>query len=156
MVEVTPQVTLGQQSLTTQRQNPNEEYYQETLQNTDVKYQNITYWKYTALETVHGISMTPIDLQKALHEIGGLNQRGDMIGFTNGKNKDAINFVFNAGDRWYVEVPIFDRPEWDGYFWHAISDTKTVLDITRMFFDELEWFGMLDFKMSRNAAGARC
>lgn len=152
----TSEIELGQQSSTTKMQHPNEEYYQELLQETSVEYQDITYWKYTATETVHGTSSTPIDLQKALHETQKLSQPGDIIGFTNGKNKDAINFVFQGHDSWYVEVPIFDKPEWDGYFWNANSDTKTVLDVIRLFFDELEWFDMLGFKMGRNDKNVGC
>ena len=30
--------------------------------------------------------------------------------------------------------------------WHAVTDTRRIMDVIKMFFDELEWFGMLDFQ----------
>lgn len=141
-----------EESLTTRKQNPNYEYYQTLLQGTDEKYQEITYWKYGKFETVHSLAFTPIDLQKALHEAQKLlPEHNENIGFSNGHNKDAIDFTRVGGDDWRVQVPIFTREKWDGYYWRATSDTKCTLDIIRLFFDELEWFGMLDFKMDKNA-----
>ena len=137
-------------SLTTKMQNPNEEYYQKTLQTTDEKYQHITYWKYGKFETVHGLKFTPIDLQKALDETEKLLwEHKESIGFTNGKNKDAIHIRRKEENLWYAEVPVFTRKEWDGYYWSAFSDTRTIFDVIRLFFEEVEWFGMLDFKMRR-------
>ncbi len=150
-----PQLEFGGRSLTTSRQNPNEEYYQDQMQKTDAKYQNITYWKYGKFETVHPLSFTPIDQQKALHETEKILWKyEEAIGFTNGQNKDAIHFKRTEEDRWHVTVPIFTREAWDGYFWWAVSDTRTVLDMIKLFFEELEWFGMLDFEMNRNEKGA--
>jgi len=140
----------GDLSPTTARQNPNTEYYQEALQKTDVQHQEITYWKYGRFETVPSTEFTPIDLQKALSEIDRiLWEYKESIGFTNGRNKDAINMRKIARDMWHVEVPIFTSAEWDGYAWTAETDTRRIKDVTRMFFDELEWFGMLDFAMLR-------
>ena len=137
-------------SLTTKMQNPNEEYYQEIMQKTDEKYQKITYWKYGKFETVHALSETPIDLQKALFETQKLlPEHKEEIGFSNGSNKDAIHFTRRGEDDWHVQTPIFTQDIWDGYYWEAVTDTKCTLDTIRLFFDELEWFGMLAFKMNR-------
>ena len=145
----------GERSLTTSMQCPNEDYYQEMMQITDTKYQDIVYWKGGRFEKVSGLALTQIDLQKALHEIERLLwEHRESIGFTNGRNKDAIDFTRVGEDRWHVNVPIFTRAKWDGYYWWAVSDTKYTLDITRLFFEECEWFGMLDFKMYRNERGA--
>ena len=141
-------------SLTAHRQNPNEEYYQKLLQSADEKHQDIIYWKFGKFETVHPLSWTQIDLQKALDETQKLLPEYDeSIGFSNGRNKDAIHFTRVGKDRWKVQVPIFTRPEWDGYYWRAATNTKLALDTIRLFFDELEWFGMLGFKMRRNSEG---
>ena len=151
MHELKSELDATEKSLTTSSQNPNEEYYQKLLQETDEKYQQITYWKYGKFETVSSLSFTPIDLQKAIHETEKiLWEYEEIIGFSNGRNKDAINFTRKEENRWHVEVPVFSKNEWDGYYWQTFSDTKTVLDTIKLFFDELEWFGMLDFKMNRN------
>ena len=137
-------------SLTTKMQNPNEEYYQKTLQDTDKKYQHITYWKWGKFETVDALKLIPIDLQKALNEAEKLLwEHEESIGFTNGKNKDAIHITRKEENLWHAHVPIFTKDEWDGYYWSAFSDTKTMFDVIRLFFEEVEWFGMLDFKMRR-------
>lgn len=142
---------LEQKSLTSYSQHPNEEYYQELLQNTEIKYQQITYWKHGKFEEVNALLFTPIDLKKALHETEKiLWEHKESIGFTNGRNKDAINFRRYEEDKWLAQVPIFTKDEWDGYCWLAYSDTKTTLDTIRLFFEEVEWFGMLDFKMDRH------
>ncbi len=139
-------------SSTTTKQNPNETYYQESLQNTDEEYQKITYWKHGEFETVSGLKFTPIDLQKALHETEKLLEKyHESIGFSNGRNKDAIHITRNAKDQWAVQCPIFTRDEWDGYYWRTTTNTKKILDVIRLFFDELEWFDMLDFKMDKNS-----
>ncbi len=145
----------AERSLTTSMLHPNEDYYQEILQRADAKYQEITYWKYGKFERIPSLALTPIDLLKALHETERLLwEHGERIGFSNGRNKDAIDFKRVEEDKWDVTVPVFTRDEWDGYYWQAASDTKYTLDITRLFFEECEWFGMLDFKMCRNEKGA--
>ena len=53
-------------------------------------------------------------------------------------------------EKWNVTVLIFTRNKWDDYFWRADSDTVILLDMIMLFFDELEWFGMLDFVMDRD------
>ena len=150
MISIQQKLNEYEDSLTTRRQNPNGEYYQRLLQGTDEKYQKITYWKYGKFETIQSLAFVQIDLHKALYETQKLlPEHNESIGFSNGHNKDAIHFTRVGEDDWRIQVPIFTRKEWDGYYWRATSDTKCTLDIIRLFFDELEWFGMLDFKMDR-------
>lgn len=139
-------------SVTTRMQNPNEEYYLELLKKTDAEHQDITYWKYGRFETVHPLEWATIDLQKALHEIEEIRwEYGESIGFTNGRNKDCIDLKRVEEDRWRAEVPVFTEEEWAGYKYTGHADTRVVKDVTRMFFDEMEWFKMIDFKMGRHA-----
>ena len=93
-------------------QHPDEEYYQESLQATDEKYQNITYWKYGKFETVSPGLFISIDLQKALHEAQNLSSEyNESIGFSNGRNKDAIHFTRRGENEWSAQVPVFTRVE---------------------------------------------
>ncbi len=138
-------------SLTTASLHPNEDYYQELLQATDVNYQNITYWKHGKFESVSALAFVTIDLQRAQAETKKLLwMHRELIGFSNGRSKDAVNIQRTGEEKWRVTVPIFTRDQWDGYFWRADSDTVILLDMIRLFFDELEWFGMLDFVMDRD------
>ena len=139
-------------SLTEIRQHPDEKYYEELLQRSDAAHQNITYWKHGKFVYVHALRFVPIDLQKALRETEELlHEYSESIGFSNGRNKDAISITRIADDQWDVEVPVFTRDQWDGYWWRASTDTKKIMDVIKMFFEELEWFGMLDFKMGRRS-----
>lgn len=153
MQDVIPVVKEFDSSLTRRMQNPNDEYYQDVMQSTEEKYQNITYWKHGKFETVSGLEFIPISVEKAISKAQDLlPEYEEGIGFTNGGNKDAIHFIRKGKNYWRATVPVFTRREWDGYYYQASSDTKGVMDVIRLFFDELDWFGMLDFKLRRNTS----
>ena len=122
-------------------------------QDTDHKYQEIFYWKYGRFETVRPPPFREISLQKALSETEKLlYEYKECIGFSNARNHDSINIVRQAQDAWYAAVPIFKGEEWTGYHYTTETDTRRILDVIRLFFEEVEWFGMLDFKWSRSSS----
>ena len=92
-----------------------------------------------------------IDFIKATSEMSKLNwnYEKNFIGFDNLTKNDCVQFIRQVQDRWYVEVPIRHGVAWDGYAWCSYSDSKTVSDLIRLFFEEVSWFGMLSWKMMR-------
>ena len=153
MQDVIPVVREFDNSITRRMQNPNDEYYQDVMQNTEEKYQNITYWKHGKFETVSGLEFIPINVEKAISEAQNLlPEYEEGIGFTNGRNKDAIHFIRKGKNYWRATVPVFTREKWDGYYYQASSNTKGVMDVIRLFFDELDWFGMLGFKLRQDTS----
>lgn len=124
---------------------------EDVRQETDVKYHDISYWKFGKYETVHPQLFTPIDMQTALEKTKRLLwEYAESIGFTNSHNKDAVHIVRRGADEWSAEVPIMDKDGiWQGYSWHGTADTETILNAVEFFFGELNWFDLIRFEMGK-------
>ena len=124
-----------------------------TKQNTisDVKYQNITYYMQNPTKVVKSKDNISIDFLKATSEMNDLdwNYERNYIGFTNNKKSECVQFIRQGEKKWYAEVPIKSGKGWDGYAWCGYSDTETITNMLRLFFEEVSWFGMLSWKMRR-------
>ena len=119
----------------------------------DEKFQSITYYKCVDDFYVRDI---PVDFIGAMREMESLPVATGpyrFIGFLNRRNRDNVQFIRMAEDEWYVDVPINGGYEWDGYYWGARTDTKTVSELLRLFFEEMPWFGMVQFTMRRYNKG---
>ena len=94
---------------------------------------------------------TQVDFIKATSEMDGLNWKYEenFIGFDNLAKHECVQFIRQGQDKWYAEAPIRHGVKWDGYAWCSYSDSKTVTDLIRLFFEEVPWFGMLSWKMRR-------
>jgi hypothetical protein len=132
-----------------QEMNYHELSKQETI--VDVKYQNIIYYMDNKTKKVSQKQKTQIDFVKATSEMGELdwNYEENFIGFDNLAKHECVQFIRQGQDRWYAEAPIRYGVAWDGYAWCSYSDSKTVTDLIRLFFEEVSWFGMLSWKMRR-------
>jgi len=122
---------------------------QTTIQ--DVKYQDITYYMDNIDKTVKSNDQIHIDFFKAMSEMEKLEYTflPNYIGFVNHKNGGIVQFIRQGKDKWYCEIPINHGKKWDGYCWAAYSDSKTVTNMLRLFFEEVSWSGMLSWKMRR-------
>jgi len=150
---------------------------QNDIQNT--KYQDMIYYKNDRDEIVKWQDWVQVDFFKAMSEMEKLDWTfsKNHIGFSNRKNKDAVLLRRKKKNEWCAEVPIFNlelegvttydydeddeitkfTEEWDGYIWSAYSDNKTISDMMKLFFEEVPWFGMLNWKMERyNEKRGRC
>ncbi|MCY4490246.1 MAG: hypothetical protein OXC46_02140 [Thaumarchaeota archaeon] len=131
-------------------QNPDKRYNKKLLQHTGENHQNITYCKTGKFENIGVLAHVQIDAKNALREtLRLLPQYEERIGFINAYLEESVNFKRLSDDDWFVDVPIVTRGKLDGYFYWAQSDTRGVVDIIRLFFDGLDWFSILDFKMNR-------
>lgn len=129
---------------------PKEECIQEQEEITDIKYQNITYYKQNGSEIIGHNKWASIDFLKAMSEMEKLDWRkSNHIGFENHKTEELVQFIRKENNKWYADVPIDRGSIWDGYCWGAYSDNKTISNMMRLFFEEVEWFGMLEWKMRR-------
>jgi len=116
----------------------------------DAKYQYITYYKQNGKEIVKSKDEIPIDFLKAMYEVENLNWKLDNhIGFENHKTDDVVQFIRKGKNNWYVDVPIKINSLWNGYFWGSYSDNKTISNMLRLYFEEVDWFDMLRWKMGR-------
>ncbi len=124
--------------------------FQEEKEIQGIKYQDITYFKQNGNEIINYEPLIHIDFIKAMSEMENLNWKlFNHIGFTNHKTNDFVQFVRHGKNRWYADVPIDDGPNWDGYCWGAYGDNKTISNMMRLFFEEVDWFPMLRWKMWR-------
>ena len=115
-----------------------------------LKYQYMTYFKQNYREIVNKKDFTSIDFLKAMYEMEKLNwKKFNHIGFINHRTEECVQFIREGKNEWYADVPIIINGEWNGYSWSAYSDNKTIANMLRLFFEEVEWFGMLSWKMRR-------
>ena len=124
---------------------------QRTSTVSDVKYQDITYYMQNPNKVIDSKKNIPIDFLKATSEMSDLdwNYEWNYIGFTNNKKNECIQFIRQGETKWYAEVPIRWGTGWDGYAWCCYSESKPIIDMLRLYFEEVPWFGMLSWKMMR-------
>jgi hypothetical protein len=117
----------------------------------DVKFQNIIYYMNNNVKKVSQKQNMQIDFIKAVNEMNELdwNYENNFIGFDNLSKHECVQFIRQGQDKWYAEVPIKHGMKWDGYAWCSYTDSKTVTNLLRLFFEEVPWFGMLSWKMRR-------
>jgi len=117
----------------------------------DVKYQDIIYHMDNKGKTVCSKDHIHIDFLKAMSEMKNLDWKyeNNYIAFKNKKTDEYVQFIRQGENKWYADIPIKDGKDWDGYTWSCYSDSKTILCMMRLFFEELPWFGMLSWKMRR-------
>jgi hypothetical protein len=125
---------------------------QELLPSHDVKYQDITYYKWDRNESVCSKDHIHADFLKAMAEMEKLDWTfsHNHIGFVNNRTGGCVQFVRLAEDLWYAENLINHGKNWDGYFWKTEADSNKVSDMMRLFFEEVPWFGMLNWKLGRS------
>ena len=128
-------------------------HYETTDQNiqSDIKYQDIHYYMHSKEKTIESDEHIHIDFFKALSEMNALdwNYEKNYIGFVNNKTNECVQFIRQGEDKWYAEVPISHGQDWDGYTWSCYSDSKPIFDMMELFFDEVNWFHSLPWKMRR-------
>jgi len=117
----------------------------------DLKYQDITYHMDNMDKTISYEEHVQIDFLKAMSEMKNLDWTYDnnYITFFNEKTRECVQFLRKDEDWWYAEVPINDGKDWDGYAWSCDSKSKPIMDMMRLYFEEVPWFGMLSWKMRR-------
>ena len=132
-----------------QEMDNDEQVNQDTI--VDVKFQHIIYYLQNPGRFVDSKKNIPVDFIKAMNEMKNLdyNYEDNFIGFENKKTNECVQFIRKGEDDWYAEVPITHGKGWDGYAWCCDTKSKPVMDMVRLFFEEVPWFGMLDWKMRR-------
>ena len=117
----------------------------------NVKFQNIIYYMNNNVKKISQKQNVQIDFIKAVNEMNELdwNYEENFIGFDNLSKHECVQFIRQGDDKWYAEVPIKHGMKWDGYAWCSYTDSKTVTNLLRLFFEEVPWFGMLSWKMRR-------
>ena len=130
--------------------NIKEDYFQEQKEITDTKFQEITYYKQNGSEIIGHPKHVPIDFLKAMSEMENMDwNKFNHIGFVNHRTNENVQFIRKEKNKWYADVPIDSGVNWDGYCWGTYSDNKTISNLIRLFFEEVEWFGILEWKMMR-------
>jgi len=120
---------------------------QENIQ--DIKHQDIIYWKNNRYESVSGLKFLAVDFLKAMYEMNTLDYTfsQNSIGFS--RIGDEVSLRRKNETRWSAEIPIFEGDKWTGFSWFAYSDTITISDMLRLFFEEMPWSGMLSWKIGK-------
>jgi len=127
-----------------------EKYLQEQKEITDTKYQDITYYKQNGSEIIIHDKWVSIDFLKAMSEMEKLDwNKFNHIGFVNHNIRETVQFIRKEENYWYADVLINVGVNWAGYVWSAYSDNKTISNMMRLFFEEVEWFRILKWKMRR-------
>ena len=140
---------LPQRQIVTERVVTNELNIQE--QEIGIKFQDILYYMQNIDKIIQSKDNIPIDFLKAMSEMENLDYTYEYnyIGFKNQRTNECVQFIRQGHDKWYAEVPIMHGKGWDGYAWCSYSDSKTIVNMMRLFFEEVLWFGMLSWKMRR-------
>jgi hypothetical protein len=117
----------------------------------DIKHQNIIYYMDNKIKKVSQKEHVQINFLKATSEMNDLDwtYKMNFIGFDNLSKNECVQFIRQGQDKWYVEVPILKNGKWQGYAWAGYSDSITVTNLLRLFFEEIPWFGMISWKMRR-------
>jgi len=117
----------------------------------DTKYQDIIYHMHNIDKTVESKEKIHIDFLKAMNEMEKIDWKyvRNYIGFTNERTEECIQFVRVEKDKWYAEALIGHGKDWKGYVWYNYSNSKTLVNMLRLFFEEVSWFGMLSWKLKR-------
>jgi len=115
----------------------------------DTKFQNITYYKQNGSEIIGHPKRVSIDFLKAMSEMEKQAWNEDNhIGFENHRTNEIVQFIRKAKNNWYADVPIKSNVKSNNRLcWGAYSDSKTISNIMRLFFEEVEWFGMINWKL---------
>ncbi|MDC0173738.1 hypothetical protein OAI55_01700 [Nitrosopumilus sp.] len=118
---------------------------------TDAKFQNIIYYYWDGKKSVNQKQQVKIDFLGAVSEMEKLDYTFDcnFIGFQNCSTGEYVQLVRLGYDSWYVDVPIKDRNNWEGYLWAGYANTKTITDMLKLFFEEVSWFDSIPWKMRR-------
>lgn len=113
----------------------------------DIKYQDITYTMQNGSKSVKDAQ---IDLFKAINEMKDLNWSSEnFIIFCNHRTNKCVQFIRSKEDYWYAEEIIGAGVGWDGYVWGTHSNSKSVLEVVRQFFEEESWEQTLAWKLNR-------
>jgi len=123
--------------------------YQDTI--SDVKFQDIIYYKYDKDNVVDSKDHIHIDFLKAMSEMEKLDWTlsKNYIGFENCKTDQLVQFIRIDKNRWYTDVPIYVDGKWSGYYWASEGNNYTISNMLRLFFEEMPWFGMLNWRMRK-------
>ncbi len=115
----------------------------------NIKYQEIFYHKHTPKKTIYSKEEQPVDFLKAMNEMEDLvyGQGWYYIQFHNKRNGDEVGFVRKKEDEWYVQTSI--KSSSNDYFWCVHTSSENVSSLLRLFFEEMPWFGLLQWKMNR-------
>jgi len=116
----------------------------------DVKYQDITYYKWDRHESICSKQNVQIDIDKALSEMENLDWTfsHNHIGFKNRHTNETIQFIKLDSSKWYVEN-LIDPGKWNGYLWYSESNSEHMYEMTRLFFEEVPWAHVLHWKLKR-------
>ena len=115
---------------------------------TDIKYQDIEYCLHNRNKSVYYNEHKQIDFQLAVAELESLDwalsQNG--ISFHNNKTDQSIFSHRLAEDKWLVLTPIKTDGVWTGYEWVSYPDTASLINVLKLYFDEIPWFNTLTWK----------
>ena len=130
-------------------ENINEEYLHEQEEVIDTKYQTITYYKQNGTEIIGHPKHVSIDFLKAMSEMEKQDWKVDNhIGFENNRTNETVQFIRKEENNWYADVPIRSNEKSNSRCcWGAYTDNKTISNMMRLFFEEVEWFGMINWKL---------
>jgi hypothetical protein len=118
----------------------------------DIKFQDIIYYSWNGKKEIKSDSNIKIDFIGAMNEMKNLDYTFDknFIGFKNLKNNNLVQFSRIQEDSWYADIPINAGYNWDGYYWAGYSNTETIANMLKLFFEEVSWFDSISWVMRRD------
>ena len=115
---------------------------------TDIKYQDIEYYMHNRNKMVYYDEHKQVDLQLALAELKSLDwtvsQNG--ISFHNNKTDQSIFSHRLTEDKWLVLTPIKIDGVWTGKEWVSYPDTDVLINVLKLYFEEIPWFHSLTWR----------
>ena len=112
-----------------------------------IKYQDIIYHKEDRYESISPLEERPVDFLLAMSEMEKLDYTFDKnrIGFSK-RYGDAMLFFRQTKSMWDIEVPIFHGSKWSKRVWVTHSDSVSISNMVRSFFEDTQWLEMMNWR----------
>jgi hypothetical protein len=118
---------------------------------TDVKFQDIIYYYWDGKKLVKSNQQVKIDFLGAMREMENIDHTFELnfIGFQNNATGQYVQFIRLGENYWYVDSPINDQHNWEGYLWAGYGNIQEIANLVKLFFKEGSWFESISWKMRR-------
>ena len=116
-------------------------------QDTDIKHQDIEYCMCNRNKIVYYEDHVQVDLQLAITEFKNLDWTylKNGISFHNNKTDQSLFCHRIKEDSWLAQTPIRIEGIWTGYQWVSYPDTIMIINVIRLYFEEMPWFHTLSW-----------
>jgi hypothetical protein len=118
------------------------------IEGVEIKYQNIIYCMINRNKRIRYGDQVQIDFVKAVNELKSLDHtyQENGISFINLKTNENLFCSKMQKDKWFILTPLLNNGVYQGYQWTSYPHTESLINTTRLFFEEMNWLHSQDWK----------